>query len=67
MAQLVNAPTLTYMALLPVLSFTLFCDALGWKKSVCAGLKLHMLSVQREVSPYVPDVRRGVASVRKPT
>lgn len=34
MAQLVNVPTLTYMGLLPVLSFTLFFDELGWKKSI---------------------------------
>lgn len=33
-AQLVNVPTLTYMGLLPVLSFTLFFDTLGWKKSI---------------------------------
>ncbi len=34
MAQLVNGPTLIYMALLPVLSVALFFDTLGWRKSI---------------------------------
>lgn len=49
MEQLVNGPTLTYMALLPMLSFTLFFDTLGWKRSVAFVLVGSLLGASAEL------------------
>jgi len=49
MQQLVNAPTLTYMALLPVLSFALFFDRMGWQKSIAFVLVAGLIGAGSEL------------------